>query len=327
MNENNTLSYEEFLILVRYTTIAMKKLSDRQFGTITYMKVMNDLEYYKNNSQYLSDEGIAPQMVYKFILSSPRILECLRRFSLISPSIVKINFSADDWILHNEELEVECTKYLKYFTKDFLHRRKGLDYFNPESRHTERPTKYKESELEYPRLTHYKGDLEYVYGMDDYGRRGCIKGSDEGVVLYPAGPMMVVYDIEKKGYRYFHEHESNIECFEVVGSTCISSELSEECNVIIWSIETLEVQAKLTNCLQTGVFKMAVSEDFKHLALLGKAREADTQMIIYDLGNVLKLYEVARNDNKHRVMKSSKFEIQRKIKEAKNGKKTKKLIF
>lgn len=78
---NKNICYEELLIMFRNVINSLFMLSNHP-ERVTFFDVVKEMEQYKRDSQFITDEGIAPESVYKFILNSPLILEFLRRFSI-----------------------------------------------------------------------------------------------------------------------------------------------------------------------------------------------------------------------------------------------------
>lgn len=77
------------------------------------------------------------------------------------------------------------------------------------------PEIYKRRQLDKPRLTKYRAKLEYIYGFKNYGCRKTMKCALGRYLVYPAGNVMVVYDIVREYQRHFLEHETNIHCFDL----------------------------------------------------------------------------------------------------------------
>ena len=59
-------------------------------------------------------------------------------------------------------------------------------------------------------------------------------------------------------------------CFEVIDNLCISAEMSEVNNILIWDLDTLEVKNKILDFFEFGVSKLSVSSDGKLIAAAGK---------------------------------------------------------
>lgn len=83
VNQNNTISYDELLVMIRFTLIATHKLCDYH-EPVTFRTVCEVMEKYKTENKYLDDDGIASSDIYNFFISSSAIIEFLRRINLFS---------------------------------------------------------------------------------------------------------------------------------------------------------------------------------------------------------------------------------------------------
>ena len=113
-----------------------------------------------------------------------------------------------------------------------------------------------------------KLELEYVYGFRSSGVRNVLHWIDSQTILYCAGAVSVVHDLESGLQKFFQQHTEEITCIGVARGLglVVSGEQGRYPAIHVWEAKTQVSLMKLSGTLQHSIRSVAISDDGQHVA-------------------------------------------------------------
>ena len=145
--------------------------------------------------------------------------------------------------------------------------------------------------------------IENIYGYNNTYARDNIRSDNKGRLIYSTGNQIAIYDQFSKKQLFTH-HKAKVLCFEVIDNLCISAEMSEVNNILIWDLDTLEVKNKILNFFEFGVSKLSVSSDGKLIAATGKRDHQYYSIIVFNKESLINFIKTGKKQDKILMMES-----------------------
>lgn len=115
--------------------------------------------------------------------------------------------------------------------------------------------------------------LDWVYGFNAHSARQCLYYSGKGLVVYPAGAVVVVQDVANRIQQHFVEHNDLITCMKLYNdgddTIVASGEAGMRPSIYVWDLNTREVLSTITGFHRRGIYQLDFSPDRTKLVTLG----------------------------------------------------------
>ena len=118
--------------------------------------------------------------------------------------------------------------------------------------------------------------LEFIYGFTVDRSRQSLMHSAEGELIFFAGSVVVLMDVESRQQRFYNEHQACVSAVAasslLAGALVASSDIMEAPCIRIWSALTLQTLAVLHGFHRRGVNHLKFSSDGSRIATMGMDR-------------------------------------------------------
>lgn len=133
------------------------------------------------------------------------------------------------------------------------------------------PAKIPDSPLESPP---HNISLEWVYGYNGHSSRQNASYTGRGEVLYPAGAVCVLLNVQHHSQRFYIKHKDTVSCLKSFvrddGKTIVGTgEFGKKPSIHIWDSDTLETLSVFKGFHSNGISQLDFSPNRKYLASIG----------------------------------------------------------
>lgn len=305
-DESGVLTIDEMVLALRSSLSGLSKLSRIDPPTEAEIEAIVVLAFdaiRRDNEKTPDFIGIDKEAFVRFCLNSPEVVSWIEYFDDLEEynEGQRINNAkAEPTPTRNEKDEAAMNPTLGGLTK-LEFERKG-----PASTRENwenvlpflKPARDPEENNDLPQVN---VSLEWVYGFNAHSSRQALYYSAKGSIIYGAGAICVVQDVQKKQQQYFLEHTDLISCIKVYytpeGETIVASgEVGRRPAVHVWNCDNGLLLSTLVGFHRNGIAQLDFSPDRKKLVTLGM--DLYNCIAIYDWASRMRLWSSRTTDLK-----------------------------
>lgn len=116
--------------------------------------------------------------------------------------------------------------------------------------------------------------MEWVYGFNAHSAKQCLQYSAKGMVVYPAGAVVIVQDVFQAVQQHFVAHHDVVTCMrlyhtEAGGTIAVSGEAGRKPAIYVWDCDKLTVLSTLRGFFSNGIVQVDFSPDHTKVVAVG----------------------------------------------------------